>query len=57
MPDINTLLPYIYATTGLIIIILIWIAYQSWKLKRIILKEINQPNISNGNFQYQNNPY
>lgn len=34
MVEINTLLPYIYAVVGFLIIVLLYIAYCSWRIKR-----------------------
>ena len=36
----SSILIYIYATVGLIIILLIWNAYLAWRTKRILQKQI-----------------
>ena len=37
----SQILIYIYATVGLIIVLLIWNGYLAWRTKRIIQKQIN----------------
>lgn len=39
--EINTILPYIYGAVSIFLIILLWIAYMVFKLKRKIEKEID----------------
>ena len=40
--DVNTLLPYIYGAVSIIIIILLYIAYAVFRIKRRIWKELNE---------------
>ena len=40
--DVNTLLPYIYGSVSIIIIILLYIAYAVFRIKRRIWKELNE---------------
>jgi hypothetical protein len=42
---------YLYSTTGLIIIVLLYIAYNTFRTKRMIKKQIEQENAQ----QYQTN--
>jgi hypothetical protein len=57
MVEFNTIAPYIYAAVSLIIILLVWIAYASWRIKRMLYNEINQPSISNETQNYPNQQY
>lgn len=40
MVTLDVLIPYIYGTVSIIIIVLLYIAYNSWKIKRMIRREI-----------------
>lgn len=45
--EINTLIPYIYGSVSIIIIVLLYIAYSIWRVKRMIIKEVENSKIVN----------
>ena len=38
-------LPYIYGGVSLLVIVLLYIAYTAWRIKKIILKELSQQDV------------
>lgn len=41
MPTLTPVLPYIYGGVSIFFIVFLWMAYNIWKTKRMIQKEIN----------------
>lgn len=44
MPTLEQVLPYIYGGVSIFLIVFLWMAYNIWKVKRMIKKEIENPN-------------